>query len=264
MIQLAIAGATGRMGRGLMEAAARDDRFDVAAGLTFVGDGATGTTLRVEDLEVTVADRLGVPCDVLIDFSTASGTIEWLEVCERLEIPMVTGVTGHTDEHLQRLRDGARIIPIVLAPNFSVGMRAMLDVVGRIAERLGVEYDVEVVEAHHRHKADAPSGTALSLVRRIREARGRRGDPDVIHGRHGDSGERPRGQIGVHAIRMGELVGQHEVHFSAAGETLTVRHAVQSRNPFISGALRAAEWVLGQPPGLYSIDNVLAGSADAK
>ena len=258
MIQIAVAGATGRMGRCVLELAARDERFGIAAALTDAESGMTGTMMRFGDSEVTVADRLGAPCDVLIDFSAASGTIEWLKVCERLEIPMVTGVTGHDEHQLARLREGARVIPLVVAPNFSVGIRAMLTIVGQLAGQLGERFDVEIVETHHRHKADAPSGTALTLADQIAKAKGQTLDGSAIFGRKGQVGERPAGQIGVHAVRMGELVGQHEVHFAWPGETITIRHTAHSREAFGSGALRAAAWVVNQPAGFYSLDDVMA------
>ena len=162
---------------------------------------------------------------------------------------------------------------IVKAANFSIGMQALLNVVGRVAVELGEEYDVEIVETHHRHKIDAPSGTALTIVAEIQKALNpsrerERADPvasplvggaGLVFGRQGTVGERPKGQIGVHAVRMGDIVGQHEIHFSGPGETITIRHTAQSRETFAAGALRAAAWVIGKPPGLYSMRDVLAG-----
>jgi 4-hydroxy-tetrahydrodipicolinate reductase len=208
------------------------------------------------DRKTTLADTLGVPADVLIDVSLPDGTMEWLKVCERLEIPMVTGVTGHSAHQIARIREAARLIPIVQAFNFSVVMRAMVHAVGALAGKLGSDHDIEIVETHHRQKADAPSGSAKTLLRAILDATG--GDEEqVVFGREGQVGQRPKGQIGVHAVRMGEVVGWHEVHFAGTGEILTIRHTVQSRDPFAAGALRAAVWVINQPPGIYSIDNVI-------
>jgi 4-hydroxy-tetrahydrodipicolinate reductase len=260
MIELAVAGATGRMGRCVMELAVGDERFGIAAALTASETGLVGTKMHVGDTEVTLADRLGSPCDVLIDFSVAAGTVEWLKVCERYEIPMVTGTTGHDEQQLNRIHEGARVIPIVFAPNFSLGIRAMRKIAAQVAKLLGDQYDVEVVEAHHNRKVDAPSGTALALVDDIAEATGRTRDQAAIFGRHGQVGERPSGQIGVHAIRMGDTVGQHEVHFSGQGETLTIRHTAHSRELFALGALRAAAWVVNQSPGFYTLDDVTAST----
>ena len=189
---------------------------------------------------------------------SAAGTIAWLDVCERFEIPMVIGATGHDEIQWARIRKGARIIPIVKAVNFSVGIQAILGLVGQLAKELGEEYDIELLEAHHRHKIDAPSGTAHALLEEILQATGRTRDEHVVYGRHGDVGERPGGQIGVHALRMGELVGRHEIHFSGRAETLTITHTVQSRETFAAGALRAAAWVVNQGPGLYSLGDVIS------
>ncbi len=258
MIRVAVAGAMGRMGRCLLELATTDERFAVAAALTEPQDRAIGTTLHIGDAVITVRDRLETVCDVLIDFTAASGTIAWLEVCERLGVPMVTGATGHDDKQRARLREGAKVIPIVTAPNFSVGIHLMRSIIGRIASQLGDPFDIEIVETHHRHKVDAPSGTALALFDALARAKGLPRESAAVFGRGGRVGERPKGQIGVHAVRMGEIVGQHEVHFSGPGETLTVRHTAHSRDTFASGALRAAAWVVSQSPGLYTLDDVVA------
>ncbi len=266
MIRLAVAGAAGRMGRCVLELAARDPRFEIAAAVDHEAE-------------------LALPaCDVLIDFTDAAGTLAWLEVCCTRRIPMVIGATGHDEPQLARIARAAEVIPIVKAANFSIGMQVVLNAVGRIAKELGVEYDIEIVETHHLHKIDAPSGTALTIVAAIQQAldqsrereladtsaQTRERDRDdqvasplvdganVVFGRHGKVGERPKGQIGVHAVRMGDVVGQHEIHFSGPGETITIRHTAQSRGTFAAGALRAAAWVVGRPPGLYSMRDVLA------
>jgi len=258
MIRIALAGAAGRMGRCVLELAAHDPRFEVAAAI----DLGTQQPVPV--------------CDALIDFTDSAGTMQWLEVCEARRVPMVIGATGHDEAQISRIAQVARNIPIVKAVNFSVGMQVVLNVLGRIANELGNEYDVEIVETHHRHKIDAPSGTANAMVEQIVAARpirtrsasdGPGVDPlacargsdtiPVLFGRHGQVGERPKGQIGVHAVRMGEIVGQHEIHFSGPGETITIRHAAHSRETFAAGALRAAAWIIGKPPGMYSMRNVL-------
>ncbi len=253
MIRLAVAGAAGRMGRCVLELAARDSRFQIVATL------GTG-------------DQLQSNCDALIDFTDAAGTMPWLDACETQRIPMVIGATGHDKAQLARINQVARSIPIVKAANFSVGIQAVLNVLGSFARELGKEYDVEIVETHHRHKIDAPSGTALSILAEVqrtneqcleRKGAGKGAEPppgdatSVVMGRHGTVGERPRGQIGVHAVRMGDIVGQHEIHFSGPGETITIRHIAHSRETFAAGALRAAAWIIGKPPGQYSMRNVL-------
>ncbi len=256
MIRLAIAGATGRTGQRVLTLATQDDRFTVSGALTADGCSLIGTTVPAAGSDVKIVDSLDAPCDVLIDFSVPEGTMSWLEVCQARGIPLVTGVTGHSEDQLGRLHRAAKDIAIVRASNFSVGVQAMLGAVARLARELGAGYDVEIVETHHRHKIDAPSGTALTLADEIAAATGRSRD-SVTFGREGRVGERPSGQIGVHAVRMGEIVGQHEVHFSGPGETLTLRHTAHSRDTFAAGALRAAAWVVGKQPGAYTMSNVI-------
>jgi len=234
------------MGRCVLDLASCESRFEVAAA-------------------IDLSDKHPVPaCDVVIDFTDAAGTMEWLKMCESRRLPMVIGATGHDEAQLARIEQVARSIPIVRAANFSVGVQAVLNVLGKIKKELGDEYDVEIVESHHRHKIDAPSGTALAFVSEI-QGNIRPSNPPqsdkvadhLVFGRHGKVGERPRGEIGVHAVRMGEIVGQHEIHFSGPGETITIRHVAHSRETFAAGALRAAAWIIGKPPGLYSMRNVL-------
>ncbi len=243
MIRLAVAGAAGRMGRCVLELATHDSRFELAAAI----DRSAQRTLP--------------GCDALIDFTDAAGTMEWLKACETRRVPMVIGATGHDEAQLARIAQVARSIPIVKTANFSVGVQAVLNILGKIKKELGEDYDIEIVESHHRHKTDAPSGTALAFVSEIQEgkeqSRDREGADHLVFGRHGKVGERPKGEIGVHAVRMGEIVGQHEIHFSGPGETITIRHTAHSRETFAAGALRAAAWIIGKPPDLYSMRNVL-------
>lgn len=257
MLHLAVAGATGRMGRCVLEHALSDARFAIAAALTTIEDRSRRSTLRLGDIEVALRDSLETACDVLIDFTVATGTMGWLEVCQSRRIPMVIGTTGHDDKQLSRIRAAAQHLPIVRAANFSVGINALLTVLGRLARELGDAYDIEIVETHHRHKQDAPSGTALLLLDELLRETGRT-RADAVFGRHGRSGERPSRQIGVHAVRMGEIIGRHEIHISGPGETLTLGHTAQSRDAFARGALRAAAWIVGRPPGLYSMRDVLS------
>ncbi len=287
MIRVAVAGAMGRMGRCVLELAARDPQFTVAAALTARGCQYSGTQVRIADQDVLVVESLEAECDVLIDFSTAAGTTAWLEVCERREIPMVIGVTGHDAGQTARIREAAHQIPIIHSANFSVGVNALLGLVGPLAQMLGEEFDVEIVETHHRNKVDAPSGTALAFVRSLREAvrsgRGQSTDDrandgvqapprvsessndgggSVIHGRSGKAGPRPKGEIAVHAVRMGDVVGEHEIHMSGCGETITLRHTALSREAFGAGALCAARWLVSRRPGFYTMRDVL-GAAES-
>ena len=257
-MRLAVAGATGQMGRCVLEMAAGDERFTITAALTSGQSSRAGSTLAVADRNVAITRQLDAACDVLVDFSLPSGTMDWLEACERRTIPMVIGVTGHQEHQLRRIHEASRAIPIVHAANFSPGIQAILGLVGPLSQSLGQAYDVEIVEAHHRDKIDAPSGTALVLAETIAATQGRASEQEIIFGRQGRVGPRPPGQIGVHSVRMGDLVSQHDVHFAGPGETITVRHVVHSRAPFAAGALRAAAWIVSKPPGLYTASDVSA------
>jgi len=255
-VRLAVAGAMGRMGRMILELASRDERFTVSAALAAPGCAPPGTEVRVDGRHIPVVESLDAECDVLIDFTTADGTIAWLDQCRSRGLPMLIGATGHNEEQVAQIRAASATLPIVKAGNCSIGVQAMVNALGRLAAELGEDYDVEIVETHHRYKIDAPSGTALMLVERIARATGR-SRADAVFGREGKIGERPKGQIGVHAVRMGDIVGRHEVHFSGPGETITITHSAQSRETFAAGALRAAAWLVGRPPGMYSMRDVL-------
>ncbi|MEK6797817.1 MAG: 4-hydroxy-tetrahydrodipicolinate reductase [Planctomycetota bacterium] len=270
-IRLAVAGANGRMGRCTIERALRDGRFELAAALTAPDDPALGSNLSIGDRTIPLGDRFADsdknPCDVLIDFSVACGTMVWLPVCERLGIPMVIGATGHSPAQLARIGEAACAIPIMRSGNFSLGMNAILAAIGALVRAVGPEFDIEIVETHHRHKVDAPSGTALAILDEIRRARptadpSDTGDAGVVFGRRGKVGQRPPGQIGVHAVRMGEIIGQHEIHLSGGGESITIRHQAHSREAFAAGALSAAAWIAGKPAGLYTMRDVLAARTD--
>jgi len=258
MLKLAIAGATGRTGSAALRLAMEDDRFEVAAALTAPGGSDAGATRAFGSQTVTVTDAFDARCDVLIDFSLPAGTMMWLEYCTARKTAMVIGATGHDAAQLAAIEAAARSIPIVKASNFSVGITSILGFLGQLARTLGDAYDVELVESHHRHKVDAPSGTAITLADAITEATGRSREKHARYGRVGAVGERPVGEIGIHAVRMGEITGQHEIYFSGPGETITIRHTAHSRDTFASGALRAAAWAAGRAAGLYAMTDVLA------
>jgi len=261
MIRLAVAGAVGRTGRCVVERAVRDDRFEVVAAMTHANCPSCDAIVQYADKPITVTSDLHETCDVLVDFTIADGTIAWLRKCLERGIPLVTGATGHSPDQLAEIESAVSRIPIVKAANFSVGINLLLNLVGRVARELGDDYDTEIVEAHHRHKVDAPSGTALALLDEWLEATGRTRDADAVFGRQGQTGERPTGQIGVHAVRMGDVVGRHEIHFSGPGESLQITHTAHSRDTFAAGALRAAAWIINKPPGLYTMRDVVGENA---
>jgi len=258
-IRLAVNGAAGRMGRRIVALCAEDDRFALVAALDaptspMLGRDA-GEVAGIGRSGVPLTDRPAVPFDVLVDFSTAAALPGALTLCVEALRPLVVGTTGHDDAAREALRSAAGRIAVLHAANMSMGVNVLLGAVERLAAALGDDFDVEIIEAHHRLKADAPSGTALALRDAVLRGRGTAGG-DVVYGRHGLGPPRPRGQIGIHAVRGGDVVGEHEVRFVAMGETVSVRHTAHTRETFARGALAAAAWIVGRPPGLYSMQDV--------
>lgn len=260
MTRIALAGASGRMGRCILDLAARTPDIEIVAGLVAPSSPEVGQKVHTARRDIPLRDKLETTCDVLIDVSTTLGTTAWLGFCERREIPMVIGVTGHSENQMDRIREAAHLIPIVFAANFSVGLNAILAILEPLVRQLGLGFDMEIVEAHHRKKVDAPSGTAMAIVEELRRAQDHKGRSiaTLIFGRHGKAGPRPDGEIAVHAVRMGDVVGQHEIHLSGPGETITLRHVAHSRDTFAAGALRAAQWIVQQGAGFYTMRDVLA------
>jgi 4-hydroxy-tetrahydrodipicolinate reductase len=249
------------MGRAIVRLAAADPGVRLVAGLTIAGDPSVGLDLGVvagvQPIGVTVAEEFTVAADVLIDFTSPSACIHWARWCATQRVPFVSGTTGLDATQHEALRDAAKATPVLWASNMSVGVNLLIELAGQMARTLGETWDVEIVEAHHRQKADAPSGTAKSLLSAVCEARGTSPESAVRHGRSGAPGPRTRGEIGVHAVRMGGVVGDHDVHFASPGEIITLRHHAESRDIFARGALRAARWIAERPAGLYQMRDVL-------
>jgi 4-hydroxy-tetrahydrodipicolinate reductase len=251
-MRVAIAGAGGRMGRALIDAVLADGELVLAAALDVPKSPVLGTNLG----PVKITSDLGgiASADVLLDFTRPEGTLAHLKHARA----MVVGTTGFTEEDKDRITEAAKRIPIVLAANFAVGVNAVYKLSETAARILGDAYDVEIVEAHHRHKVDAPSGTALELGRIVARALGRDPQKNSAFGRKGDLGERRPKEIGFHSIRGGDIVGEHTVIFAGAGERVEVTVRSQSRTTYAHGALRAAKWLKGRPPGLYGMADVLS------
>ncbi len=196
-------------------------------------------------------------CDVLIDFTAPEASLHHLEKAAAARTAMVIGTTGFTPDNMEKIRALTRQIPCVLAPNMSVGVNVLFKVIRDLTRLLGPGYDVEIVEAHHRFKKDAPSGTALRLAEAVAEARGRSLHEVGLYERHGVIGERPQEVIGLQTVRGGDVVGEHTVFFLGMGERIEVTHRAHSRDNFARGAVTAAKWVVGKPAGLYSMQDVL-------
>jgi len=195
--------------------------------------------------------------EVVIEFAHADVTATTAEACTSANVPLVIGTTGHDDRQREAIQRAAETIPVVLAPNFSIGVNTLFWLTRKAAEILGDDFDLEVIEAHHRLKKDAPSGTARRLAEILAEVRALSYSEDTRHGREGIVGERTDKEIGVHSVRGGDIVGDHTVLFAGIGERIELSHRASSRLTFASGAVRAAKWLLQQKPGLYDMQDVL-------
>lgn len=261
-LRLAVIGASGRMGRSLIRLIGSATDVRLVAAVTVAGDPALGQdAAQLGGLErplgVKVTETLSATCDAAIEFTTPAACAAWAGRCAAASVPFVTGTTGLEPQHEDALAQAARRIPVVAAPNMSVGINLLLGLVRQAAARLGLAWDVEIVEAHHRRKVDAPSGTALALAEAVCAGRGQERSAALVHGRAGQVGPRPEGQVGMHAVRLGSVVGDHDVHFASESEIITLSHRAQSRDAFAAGAIRAAQWAVKQAPGRYTMQDVL-------
>ncbi len=263
MLNVAVAGAGGRMGRMLIEAvlASSDCRLSGALDVEaspVLGHDAGAFAGRASGVAITADLRRGLAAaDVLIDFTRPEGTLAHLAQCRELGVRMVIGTTGFTPAQKAEIAAAALQIAIVFAPNMSVGVNVMLRLLEMAARSLGEGYDIEVLEAHHRHKVDAPSGTALAMGEVLARARGVDLATHGVFARHGHTGERPRGSIGFATLRGGDIVGEHTVMFAGTGERIEISHKSGSRANYADGSLRAARFLAGRLPGLYGMDDVL-------
>ena len=261
-IKLAIAGAGGRMGRMLIEAALADPAVEVAVALERADSAELG-----RDCGEFLGRHTGVPIDadldrlaaaeVLIDFTRPEGTAAHLQACRRRGVRMVIGTTGFDEAGKAAIRDASASIGIVFAPNMSVGVNATFRLLEVAAAILSSGYDIEIIEAHHRHKVDAPSGTALRMGEVVAAAQGRALDELAVYARQGVTGERRAGTIGFAAVRGGDIVGDHTVLFAGTGERIEITHRAGSRMPYALGSMRAARFVAAQPRGLFDMQDVL-------
>ncbi len=264
MISVVVAGAAGRMGKRLI-ALIRDSKdLQVAgaverAGHPDLGRDA-GEVAGLGPIGVRLGDDVGTAlkaADVLLDFTAAGAAMHDLEAASRAGVAAVVGTTGLSDADLARAKTLCGAIPCVQSPNMSVGVNALYGIVAEIARTLGDGYDIEITEAHHHFKKDAPSGTAVRIAQVLAGALGRNLKEVAAYGRQGMVGERPAKEIAIHAIRAGDIVGEHTVLFGGMGERIEITHRAHSRDNFAWGALRAAAWVVGKPPGLYDMLDVL-------
>ncbi len=258
---LIIKGAAGRMGQRILALAVEQKAFHLVGAVDYADHPDLGrdigTLAGLEPLNVELSSKFPDTADVMIDFSLPAAADESIDYCRKNNVALVLGTTGLSPSQMDKLRSAAEKIAVMQATNMSVGMNLLFALVGKVAQSLGAAYDIEIVEAHHRFKKDAPSGTALSLAEAICKDTGRDYPGCLTHGRHGNDTQRQEGTIGMHAVRGGDIVGQHSVIYSTLGETVTIAHNAHTRDTFARGAIRAAMWVTQQKPGLYNMLDVL-------
>ncbi len=263
-LKVVVTGAGGRMGGTLIQAIRQSDDF-VLAGATAREGGEivgldAGLVAGAGAAQVPVSARLEQAlekADVVIDFTNADASLEHARICAERKVPLILGSTGFSAGARAEIAGRSQHVPIVMAPNMSVGVNVLFRIAGEVAKVMGDAYDVEIFETHHRHKKDAPSGTALRLCEVVADALGLDPERDVITARQGQTGERPERKIGLAVSRGGDVVGEHTVFFLGDGERVELTHRASNRSNFARGALRAARWVAHQKPGLYDMLDVL-------
>ncbi len=257
MTKVVIAGISGRMGRSLLDALEQDGQCRLHGALAQPGSAALGSE-AAPGVQVTAAVEAALQgADALVDFTRPAASMLHLKACQAAGVGLVIGTTGFDDAQKQAIHDAARDLPIVFAPNMSVGVNLLMKLAELTARVLAEGYDIEIIEAHHRHKVDAPSGTALALGQAVAGVLGRDLRQCAVYGREGVTGERRADTIGFAAVRGGDIVGDHTVLFAGTGERIELTHKASSRLTFAQGALRAAKWLQGRPAGLYSMRDVL-------
>ncbi|MHC4460604.1 MAG: 4-hydroxy-tetrahydrodipicolinate reductase [Planctomycetota bacterium] len=259
--KLIVSGAAGRMGRRIIAQAYEAGQFDIIAAVERqdhpdIGKDA-GLVAAAGPINLKLDSAYPLNADVVIDFSQPAAADKTIDYCADKGAALVLGTTGLTPGQLEKIKTASEKIPAVYATNMSVGMNVLFALVGKVAAMLGDDYDIEIVEQHHRFKKDAPSGSALTLAENVCKVTGRKFPDCLTPGRSGKDALRQKGAIGIHAIRAGDITGIHSVIFGTLGEKLTLNHTAHSRDTFARGALRAAKWLVGKEPALYSMADVL-------
>ncbi|MGH7806932.1 MAG: 4-hydroxy-tetrahydrodipicolinate reductase [Thermodesulfobacteriota bacterium] len=264
MTRVAVAGIAGRMGGRILSLLQQEEGIKVVGATEAQGNRAVGKDVGivtgVNGINVIVSDKIeeaASAADVIADFTTPAATLKNAEYASKARKAMVIGTTGFNEKEQERIMKLAESFPCVISPNMSIGVNVMFETARRLAGLLGNEFDVEIIETHHKHKIDSPSGTALRLGEVVAEALGRDFKKVARLERHGQVGERKKGEIGIQAIRGGDVVGEHAVIFFGAGERIELTHRASNRDNFAKGAIRAVKWVVGKPPGIYTMKDVL-------
>ncbi|RJP68501.1 MAG: 4-hydroxy-tetrahydrodipicolinate reductase [Candidatus Abyssobacteria bacterium SURF_17] len=263
-LRIGIFGACGRMGRRIAEIANADKEFQVAAGIEYPGHPAVGQSLgklcSIPDLEAPLVGSLHKvinDTDCIIAFATPEATLDCMRDAHADRKPLVIGTTGFNPDQLEEIKRLSQHVPCLMSANMSIGINVLLALSKQLAKLIGDSFDIEIVEAHHNQKKDAPSGTAFMLGEAIAEATNRTLSANAVYGRQGIIGPRPKVEIGIHAIRGGDIVGDHTVIFAGQGERIELTHRAHSRDNFARGALLAAQFIIRQPAGLYTMQDAL-------
>ncbi len=254
-MKIAVCGAAGRMGQAIMSVVKTDENVQVTGALEYENSPALGMgnpqIAPICDLEKYLPES-----DAMIDFTNPDSTLKNLETAKKFKIPVVIGTTGFISEQKEKIEDAAKVIPIVMSPNMSVGVNILFKLVEEVA-KLIPDYDIEIVELHHNKKKDAPSGTAAKLAEVAATAIGKNISEVGVYGRKTLLGERRKDEIGILSVRAGDIVGDHTVYFAGSGERIELTHRAHSRETLAAGAVRAAKWLIGKEPGLYNMRDVL-------
>lgn len=263
-VRVGVCGAAGRMGKTILEVCNETDNVEIAAAIEYEGSPMigidAGEQAGIGKIEIAITDdiaKVADQVDVLIDFTIATSLTENLEKCRAAGKCMVIGTTGLDDSQKELINKAAEDIPIVFAPNMSIGVNLCLKLLEMATQVIGDDTDIEIIEAHHKHKKDAPSGTALRMGEVIADTLGRNLKDCAVYGREGLTGERDKNTIGFETIRAGDIVGEHTVMFASAGERVEISHKATSRKTFASGAVRAAQWLTDKDKGLFDMVDVL-------
>ena len=261
MTKIAIFGACGRMGRKLIALAHKDQQVTLQGAIASPKDPLLnqdiGNIVGIGQLNIPITSQITPHTQAIIDFSSPAATKTAIAQAQQNNAALVIGTTGLSPQDQQNIDQAAKSIPILQAPNMSLGVNLLFVLAAQVAKQLGDEYDIEIIESHHRFKKDSPSGTALGIAQAICNATGKDIDKDLDHGRQGPDTQRKPGRIGMHAIRQGDIVGDHTASFANLGERIELTHIASNRDVFAYGAIKAAKWLATQKPGRYTMKNVL-------
>lgn len=264
--KIVIAGCCGKMGRSIASLALADKDFEIIGATETRShpniSTSLGKVIGEEALDIDIKNNLSLAvkgADVIIDFTTPVATLLNLKVARSEKIPIVIGTTGLMDEEQRGIEASSKIIPVLVSSNMSIGINLLFHLAPEVASALGEDYDIEIIEMHHNKKKDSPSGTAMTLAQRIAEARGKRIKDIVVYGREGNAGQRGKDEIGIHAVRAGDIIGEHTVIYAGKNERIEITHRANSRDIFARGALCAAKYIADKSPGLYNMQDVIEG-----